>query len=104
MAWIHLALAGVAEVVFVVGMKLSRGFERPAWVAVAAVFLLTSVGLLTLVAKALPISVAYPIWTAAGIFGSAIVGALAFGEAMSMPKLVGLTLIVAGVASLRVAA
>jgi len=104
MAWTYLALAAAFEIAFALGMKASEGFTRPLATALTVVAVGGGITFLTLALKTLPISVAYPIWTAAGTFGAAVVGVLVFGEAMSWLKVLGLAAIVAGVATLRAAA
>lgn len=104
MAWIYLALAAAFEIAFALGMKASQGFTNPLATALTVVAVIGGITFLTLALKTLPISVAYPIWTAAGTFGAAIVGVLVFGEAINWLKALGLAAIVAGVATLRAAA
>ena len=52
----------------------------------------------------LPVSVAYPIWTALGAIGTIVLGWLWLGEALTPLKVVSVALIVAGVAGLKVSA
>ncbi|MCY1344650.1 Quaternary ammonium compound-resistance protein SugE [compost metagenome] len=56
---------------------------------------------LTLSMRVLPVSIAYPIWTAIGTLGTVLLGFLLLGEALTPAKLVSVVLIVAGVAGLR---
>ena len=49
----------------------------------------------------LPVSVAYPIWTAIGSLGTVFLGVLLLGESLTVVKLVSVGLIVAGVAGLK---
>ncbi|MDH4557011.1 multidrug efflux SMR transporter [Pseudomonas sp. BN417] len=101
MAWIFLLVAAVFEVLFAMGMKYAEGFTRP-WpsllVVVAAV---AGIYFLTLSMRVLPVSIAYPIWTAIGTLGTVLLGFLLLGEALTPAKLVSVGLIVAGVAGLR---
>ncbi|MDT4847200.1 Quaternary ammonium compound-resistance protein SugE [compost metagenome] len=101
MAWIFLMLAAVFEVLFAMGMKYAEGFTR-LWpsllVVVAAV---AGIYFLTLSMRVLPVSIAYPIWTAIGTLGSVLLGFLLLGEALTPAKLASVALIVAGVAGLR---
>lgn len=101
MAWIFLLVAAVFEVLFAMGMKYAEGFTRP-WpsllVVVAAV---AGMYFLTLSMRVLPVSIAYPIWTAIGTLGTVLLGFLLLGEALTPAKLVSVGLIVAGVAGLR---
>ncbi|MCY1285845.1 Quaternary ammonium compound-resistance protein SugE [compost metagenome] len=101
MAWIFLLVAAFFEVLFAMGMKYADGFTRP-WpsllVVVAAV---AGIYFLTLSMRVLPVSIAYPIWTAIGTLGTVLLGFLLLGEALTPAKLVSVVLIVAGVAGLR---
>ncbi|MCY1516286.1 Quaternary ammonium compound-resistance protein SugE [compost metagenome] len=101
MAWIFLLVAAFFEVLFAMGMKYAEGFTRP-WpsllVVVAAV---AGIYFLTLSMRVLPVSIAYPIWTAIGTLGTVLLGFLLLGEALTPAKLVSVVLIVAGVAGLR---
>ena len=101
MAWIFLLVAAFFEVLFAMGMKYAEGFTRP-WpsllVVVAAV---AGIWFLTLSMRVLPVSIAYPIWTAIGTLGTVLLGFLLLGEALTPTKLVSVVLIVAGVAGLK---
>ncbi|MDH4609802.1 multidrug efflux SMR transporter [Pseudomonas sp. BN102] len=101
MAWMFLLLAAFFEVLFAMGMKYAEGFTRP-WpsllVVVAAV---AGIYFLTLSMRVLPVSIAYPIWTAIGTLGTVLLGFLLLGEALTPAKLVSVGLIVVGVAGLR---
>ncbi len=101
MAWIYLLTAAFFEVLFAMGMKYAEGFTR-LWpsllVVVAAV---AGIWFLTLAMRVLPVSIAYPIWTAIGTLGTVLLGFLLLGEALTPTKLVSVVLIVAGVAGLR---
>ena len=101
MAWILLALAAVFEVVFALSMKASNGFTVlwPSLVTVLAV--IAGIGLLTMSMKTLPVSVAYPIWTAIGTLGTILLGYAFLGESLTPLKIASATAIVIGVAGLR---
>ena len=101
MAWIVLFIAGVLEIGWAVGLKYTEGFSRP-WPSVATVSAMAaSLWLLALAMKDLPIGTAYAIWVGIGAVGAAVMGIWLFGESTSLPKLVSLALIVAGVAGLK---
>lgn len=52
--------------------------------------------------KTLPLSVAYPIWTAVGTLGTVILGLILFGEPITWTKAISVAAIIAGVAGLKV--
>lgn len=101
MAWFHLLVAAAFEVAFAMGMKFSNGFGElwPSLLTVVAA--IGGIYFLTLALRELPVSVAYPIWTAIGSLGTVFLGVLLLGESLTAVKLVSVGLIVAGVAGLK---
>ncbi|HHX6610260.1 TPA: DMT family transporter [Pseudomonas aeruginosa] len=101
MAWFHLLVAAAFEVAFAMDMKFSNGFGRlwPSLLTVVAA--IGGIYFLTLALRELPVSVAYPIWTAIGSLGTVFLGVLLLGESLTAVKLVSVGLIVAGVAGLK---
>lgn len=95
-AWILLGAAIVLEVCGTTCLKLSQGFTRPWPVAGVVVFYLAAFGLLSLCLKSLEVGVAYAMWSGLGTALIAILGMVAFGEAMTWPKALGLVLIISG--------
>lgn len=101
MAWVMLMVAAVFEVVFAVSMKYAEGFTRPLPTVVTVLAVIGGIFFLTLAMRQLPVSIAYPIWTAIGTLGTVFFGFLLLGEALTVTKLVSVVLIIAGVAGLR---
>ena len=104
MAWVWLGLAGLLEVGWAIGLKLSAGFSRfwPSVFTVAA--MAASIGLLGLALKTLPVSTAYAVWTGIGAVGTAAIGILVLGEAATAMKLGGIAMIAGGIILLKVSA
>ena len=100
-AWLLLVVAGLLEIGWAVGIKATQGFSR--WGPTIAVLLaaLLSFYLLALAMKALPAGTAYAVWVGIGAVGAAILGIALLGEPASLPRLLSILLIVAGVAGLR---
>ncbi|WP_085582809.1 MULTISPECIES: multidrug efflux SMR transporter [unclassified Pseudomonas] len=101
MAWLLLSVAAAFEVTFAMGMKYADGFTRlwPSLITVAAA--VGGVYFLTLAMRELPVSVAYPVWTAIGSLGTVLLGVVLLGESLTLVKLLSVGLIVAGVAGLK---
>jgi quaternary ammonium compound-resistance protein SugE len=80
MAWALLGIAGLLEIAFAFAMKSSEGFTRlvPALFTVGAG--LSSVVLLSLSMRTLPMGTGYAVWTGIGAAGTAIVGVLVLGD------------------------
>lgn len=101
MAWIFLLLAAAFEVTFAMGMKYAQGFTRPWPSLLTVVAALGGIYFLSLAMRELPVSVAYPIWTAIGSLGTVLLGFMLLGESLTPVKLVSVGLIVVGVVGLK---
>lgn len=101
-AWVLLLVAGVLEVGWAVGMKSTAGFTRWGPSVAVLVTALLSFYLLALAMKTLPVGTAYAVWVGIGAVGAAVLGIALLGEPPSLPRLVSVLLIVAGVIGLRV--
>jgi quaternary ammonium compound-resistance protein SugE len=102
MAWGLLVLAGVFEVGWAIGLKYTEGFTRlwpSVWTAIAAV---TSLTLLGLSVRTLPLGTAYAIWTGIGTVGTAVLGIYLFKEPATAMRLACIALIMAGIVGLKV--
>jgi quaternary ammonium compound-resistance protein SugE len=99
--WLLLTLAGVAEIGWVIGLKYSVGFTRTVPSALTIAAMVFSMVMLGLAAKSLPIGTAYAVWTGIGAAGAAIAGIILFSESASLPRLLCIGLIVAGVVGLK---
>ena len=104
MSWFYLVLAGLLEVGWPVGLKWA---QEPAtrWVGVlvALSFMVASGFFLWLAQRHIPMGTAYAVWTGIGAAGTFLVGVLFFGDAASLLRTIGVLLIVAGVATLKLA-
>jgi quaternary ammonium compound-resistance protein SugE len=101
MAWALLSLAGILEIVFALSMKESQGFTRliPALLTVATG--VSSVFLLSLSLKTLPVGTGYAVWTGIGAAGTAILGIAILGDSATPARLLCIALILAGVIGLK---
>ncbi|MGF6206166.1 DMT family transporter [Pseudomonas frederiksbergensis] len=101
MSWLFLLIAAAFEVTFAMSMKYSEGFTRlwPSLITVVAA--IAGIYFLTLSMRELPVSIAYPIWTAIGSLGTVFLGFALLGESLTALKLVSVGLIVAGVVGLK---
>lgn len=103
MAWLILLLAGICEIAWAIGLKYSDGFSKPLASIATLSALVISFVLLGIALRTLPLGVAYGIWVGIGAVGTAVMGILLFGEAVSLFKLASLALIVIGIAGLKLA-
>jgi len=105
MAWLYLALAGICEIGWPVGLKLgwTDNGVRPSWIIFAIVAMTASGALLLWAQRSIPMGTAYAVWTGIGAVGAFVVGILAFGDQASAMRMVSIGLIVAGIIGLKLA-
>lgn len=104
MNWILLIVAGILEIGWVYALKLSDNFANLKFTGLAVILLVLSMVCLSLSLRAIPIGTAYAIWTGIGAVGAAVLGIVVFGEPATAVRLFCITLIVAGVAGLKLTA
>src|SRR6478735_4870576 len=101
MSWTLLGVAGLFEIAFAFGMKWSEGFTRlmPALFTVATG--LSSVFLLSLSLRTLPVGTGYAVWTGIGAAGTAVLGMALLGDSASPARILCIGFILAGVIGLK---
>lgn len=101
MHWLHLAIAIVAEVIATSALKAAAGFTRP----LPSLVVVAGYGLafyfLSLTLRVIPMGVAYAVWSAVGIALVSLIGWLVYDQRLDGPALLGMGLIVAGVAVIQ---
>ena len=104
MAWITLFFAGLFEIGWPVGLKMAQQAQtRTLGIVVALVCMAISGLLLWFAQKTIPLGTSYAIWTGIGAAGTFLVGVLLYGDSASLGRILGVALIVAGVATLKIA-
>ncbi len=102
MAWLYLVFAILSEVVGTTALKYSDGFTRIGPSAVTLVAYALSFVLLAQVLRAIPVGVAYAIWSGAGVALITLIGWTVLGQKLDAVAMGGIGLIVAGVIVLNV--
>ena len=102
MAYVFLLGAIAAEVVATSFMKTTEGFTRlwPTLLVLAGYAV--SFVLLAQAVKGVQVSVAYALWSALGTAAIVAIGAAFLGEPITVVKVAGISLIIAGVVTLNV--
>lgn len=102
MAWIDLIVAGLFEIGWPVGLKLSQTPGRlRVGVVIAIACMAASGGFLWRAQRQIPIGTAYAVWTGMGAAGTFVVGIAFYGDAASAGRLVSVGLIIAGIVGLK---
>lgn len=100
--YIYLAVAIMAEVTGTTALKFSDGFAALVPTGVVVVGYISSFYFLSLTLQELPIGLVYATWSAVGIVGAVAIGMVLFDESIDMAGIVGIVLIIAGVAVLNI--
>lgn len=101
--WAIVAIAGLMETGWALGLKYSEGFTRLLPSVVTVVLALGSFYLLSVAMKTLPVGTAYAVWVGIGAVGTAIAAVFLFQEPVNLMRVVGVLLILAGIAALKFA-
>ncbi|RDK03680.1 QacE family quaternary ammonium compound efflux SMR transporter [Paraburkholderia lacunae] len=96
-----LAIAIVAEVIATSAMRASEGFSRLLPAAVVVLGYGVAFYCLSLTLKSIPVGIVYAIWSGAGIVLITLVAVVLYRQVPDVPAVIGLGLIVAGVAVLN---
>lgn len=97
-AYLLLLGAIVCEVVGTTALKLSDGFTRLGPMAAVVAGYGLSFWLLSLTLRTIPMGIAYGIWSGVGIVLISAIGWIWFRQGLDLAALIGLALIIAGVA------
>ena len=97
MPFLYLAIAIIAEVIGTSALKASNGFTVWLPSLVVAVGYGVSFYFLSLALRAIPVGVAYAIWSGVGIVLISVIGWALFRQRLDAAALVGIGLIIAGV-------
>ena len=101
MKWILLLLAGLFEVTWACAMKYADGFTNLVPSVITVVGYIASAVFLAMAMRQLPLGTAYAMWTGFGIVGTTVLGVLLFHENLTLPQILCVVLIVAGVVGLK---
>jgi quaternary ammonium compound-resistance protein SugE len=105
MAWIYLIVAGVFEMGWPLGFKLSQVTEQKLlWIAVGVLSMAASGYFLWVAQKEIPIGTAYAVWTGIGAVGTFIIGLIFFKDPANLMRMLSASLIIIGVIGLKFSA
>lgn len=101
MSWLILFVAGLFEIAWAVGLKLSDNFSKPIPAAFTVIALVISLVLLGLAMRTLPLGTAYAVWTGIGAVGTVVVGILWFHDPFTFTRMICVAMIVGGILGLK---
>jgi len=97
MVWFYLAIAITAEVMATTALKFSEGFSRLAPSLLVVAGYAGAFYFLSKVLDKVPVSIAYAVWSGAGVALVGIVGWIWLGQKLDAAALIGIGLIISGV-------
>ena len=102
-AWVLLFIAGLLEIGWAIGLKLSDGLSlrKPLETGLTATAIVASMVLLATAARGLPIGTAYAVWVGIGAAGTAVAGMMLLGEPATAARIAAIATIVVGVIALK---
>jgi len=102
LTWLYLLIAGVFEVGWPLGFKLSQT-TRFKWlfIVLAVVSMALSGFFLWTAQRQIPIGTAYAVWTGIGAAGTFLLGITVFGDAVNMLRLLSFALILTGIVGMK---
>ncbi len=102
-AWLIVLIAGLLETGWALGLKYSDGFSKPLPSVLTIIGAIASFWLLSIAMKELPVGTAYAVWVGIGAVGTAVLAVFLFGDPVSLWRVIGILLIIAGIIALKFA-
>jgi small multidrug resistance pump len=100
-SWVYLIGAILTEVAGTLSLRVAAGGRRGWYAVVVGGYVVSFVLLAAALEEGLGIGVAYGIWTALGVASTAVLSKVLFGEPLTRTMVLGMALVVAGVALLE---
>ena len=102
MSWFFLLLAGICEIGWPLGFKLSQTTANKwLWLGISVISMGLSGYFLWVAQKEIPISLAYGIWTGIGAVGTFLIGVTIFKDPVNTMQYISAFLIIAGIIGLK---
>lgn len=100
--WLAITIAIIFEVMATTALKASNEFTRLLPSVLVVVGYLTAFYFMTLSMRVLPVGIMYAIWSGIGIVLISILGWVFYRQALDIPAIIGMGLIIAGVVVINV--
>jgi len=99
--YIYLTVAIIAEVIATSALKASEEFTKLTPSIIVALGYSVAFYMLSLCLKDIPVGIAYAVWSGLGIVLITLIAWFLYGQQLDAPALIGLGLIIAGVATIQ---
>jgi len=100
-SWIYLGIAVIFEIAVAISAGNAKGFTNLWWTIATLVSGAIATFFLSLALLVFDVGVGYSIWTSVAGVGIVILGAIFFGERLTLKKICGISLVIGGVIGLR---
>ncbi len=100
-AWLFLILAGLSEIAWAIGIKMTHGFTHLQWSIFTIAFMIVSFFLLAKALESIPMGTAYAIFTGTGTAGAALIGIFYLQESANALKIASLLVLLVGIIGLQ---
>ncbi len=97
MAYFHLFIAIIAEVIATSFLKQTEGFTNLSPSIIVFVAYGVSFFFLSLSLKTIPLGISYAIWSGVGIVLISLIGYIFYKQSFDLPSIIGISLIVIGI-------
>jgi quaternary ammonium compound-resistance protein SugE len=101
MNWIYIWIASLLEIAWTIGLKYSHGFTNLIPSVITIGIIIISFFVLSKALHSIPIGTGYAIFTGAGTVGTIAVGAIFWGENLTLLKVFFVLLIIIGIIGLK---
>ena len=98
MAYVYLFVAVISEVIGTMLLPVSENFTKPIPTICLTIAYILAFYFLTFALKSIPIAIVYATWAGLGVFLISILGYFIYEQALQWQSILGLILIVFGVA------
>jgi quaternary ammonium compound-resistance protein SugE len=103
MSWVYLFIAGVFEIGWPLGFKLSQTTRhRIVFIGLSVISMALSGFFLWIAQRNIPIGTAYAVWTGIGAAGTFLIGITFFGDPYRLFRILSFALIIFGVIGLKI--
>lgn len=101
-AWLYLFVAGLFEIGWPLGFKLSQTTRwKGMFIGLAVVSMALSGFFLWMAQRQIPIGTAYAVWTGIGAAGTFLLGIAFFGDVVSLLRVLSFAFVLTGILGLK---
>ncbi|GAB1580519.1 MULTISPECIES: multidrug efflux SMR transporter [Phyllobacteriaceae] len=101
MSWLYLGIAVVFEIAVAISAGNAKGFTKIGWSIATLISGAIATYFLSLALLTFDVGVGYAIWTSVSGVGIVVLGSLFFRQRLNWKKVLGIALVIGGVAGLR---